>query len=70
MEKATQRYPTQNFTIPDWIDLSIYEAPIQVAGAGGDAELGEAGVGTGVQTAGAGTAGGGGGAEFFTKDLE
>ncbi len=70
MEKATQRYPTQNFTIPAFIDLSIYEAPIQVAASGGDAELGEAGVGTGVQTAGAGTAGGGGGAEFFTKDLE
>jgi membrane carboxypeptidase/penicillin-binding protein len=67
MQEATKRYPTQDFTIPDWVDLSIYESPVQVAGAGGDAELGEAGVGTGVQTAGTD---GGGGAEFFTKDLE
>ncbi len=68
MKEATKNYPTKNFSIPNWIDLSIYEAPVQVAVGGGDAELGDSGVGTGTVTAGA--TGGGGGAEFFTKDLE
>ena len=70
MEQATKRYVTKDFTIPKWIDLSVYEAPIQVVQGGGDAEMGDAGVGTGVASTGAGAAGGGGGAEFFTKDLE
>lgn len=73
MQEATKRYVTKDFTIPKWIDLSVYESPIQVVqgGGGGDAEMGDAGVGTGVASTGAaGGGGGGGGAEFFTKDLE
>ncbi|HCU24377.1 MAG TPA: penicillin-binding protein, partial [Deltaproteobacteria bacterium] len=68
MKEATKSYATKDFTIPKWIDLSIYAAPIQSAGSFiGDAELGDAGAGTGVASTGSG---GGGGAEFFTKDLE
>jgi penicillin-binding protein 1A len=67
MKEATKHYPTKDFSIPKWIDLTVYEAPIQVGMGVGDAELGDAGVGTGV----AGTSeSGSGGAEFFTKDLE
>jgi penicillin-binding protein 1A len=74
MKEATKAYPTKDFTIPKWVDLSVYEAPIQVGAAGGDAEMGEAGVGTGVAATGAGGpssgSGGGSSAEFFAKDLE
>ncbi|MFO1462249.1 MAG: PBP1A family penicillin-binding protein [bacterium] len=71
MKEATKRYVTKDFTIPSWIDLSVYGAPIQVVQGGGDAEMGDAGAGTGVAASGnAGGGGGGGGAEFFTKDLE
>jgi penicillin-binding protein 1A len=71
MKEATKRYATKDFTIPSWIDLSVYGSPIQVVqGGGGDAELGDAGAGTGVAATGAAASGGGGGAEFFTKDLE
>jgi len=71
MQEATKKYPTQSFNIPDWVDLSVYESPVQVVINGGDAELGDTGVGTG--TAGSGTqksGGSSGGAEFFSKDLE
>jgi penicillin-binding protein 1A len=75
MKEATKNYPTKNFTVPQWVDLSIYEAPIQVGtGGGGDAEMGEAGVGTGVTSTGAEGPSSGGpaksSAEFFAKDLQ
>lgn len=74
MKEATKNYPTKDFTVPKWVDLSIYEAPIQVGAGGGDAEMGEAGVGTGVgQTGTGGPSSGsapGSSAEFFAKDLE
>ncbi len=68
MKEATKQYATKDFTIPKWIDLTIYEAPLQVGSSAGDAEMGDAGVGTGV--AGGSGGNGSGGAEFFTKDLE
>ena len=73
MKEATKSYPTKNFTVPQWVDLSIYEAPIQVGATGGDAEMGEAGVGTGVTGSATGPSTSGparSSAEFFTKDLE
>ncbi len=69
MKEATQKYPIQEFTIPKWVDLSIYEAPIQMAGTPGDAELGDAGVGTGVSQAPTGGGGAPSSAEFFVQDL-
>lgn len=70
MKDATENYVTKNFTIPSWVDLSVYEAPIQQLAVGvGDAELGEPGVGTGV--AGSGPSGSSpSSAEFFAQDLE
>jgi hypothetical protein len=71
MGKATEKYATKDFTIPKWIDLSVYDTPLQVVQGGGDAEMGDVGAGTGVAATSAGAeGGGGGGAEFFTKDLE
>ncbi len=71
MTKATEKYVTKDFTIPKWIDLSVYDTPLQVVQGGGDAEMGDVGAGTGVAAGPAGGEGGGsGGAEFFTKDLE
>jgi hypothetical protein len=69
MKDATQGYPTQDFNIPKWVDLSIYEAPIQMVSGVGDAEMGDEGVGTGV-AAGPSAGGSSSGAEFFTRDLE
>lgn len=70
MKEATKNYPTKSFTIPKWVDLSVYEAPIGQVVSGGDAELGDPGVGTGV----AGSVGPSGpspsSAEFFAEDLE
>jgi len=68
MKEATKNYPTQDFTIPKWVDLSVYEAPIQMAMGVGDAELGDEGVGTGVTTGPSGTSPSS--AEFFAQDLE
>lgn len=67
MKEVTKKYPTQEFSIPKWVDLSVYEAPIQVVMGVGDAELGDAGVGTGVSTGGSG--GAPSSAEFFVQDL-
>ncbi|HKY61835.1 MAG TPA: penicillin-binding protein, partial [bacterium] len=70
MTKATEKYATKDFTIPKWIDLSVYDTPLQVVQGGGDAEMGDVGVGTGVAATSTDGGGGGGGAEFFTKDLD
>ncbi|MDX1387292.1 MAG: penicillin-binding transpeptidase domain-containing protein, partial [bacterium] len=68
MKKATEHYPTKSFTVPKWVDLSVYEAPIgQVAV--GDAELGDEGVGTGVVQAGP-SGSSPSSTEFFVQDLE
>ncbi len=70
MKDATEKYVTKNFTIPKWVDLSVYEAPIQQMAVGvGDAELGDAGVGTGVATSGP-SGSSPSSAEFFAQDLE
>lgn len=68
MKEATQNYPTKSFTIPKWVDLSVYEAPIGQLATGGDAELGDIGVGTGVNAGPSGPSPSS--AEFFAQDLE
>ncbi len=66
MTEATKKYPTKDFKVPSWIDLSQYQTPMEIVK--GDTEsidfIGSI-PGTG------GSAGGGhsSGAEFFTKDL-
>lgn len=67
MTEATKKYPTKDFKLPPWIDLSQYQTPMEIVK--GDTES--------VDFIGAipGSGGGGGGgnqgsgAEFFTKDL-
>ncbi len=68
MTEATKKYPTKDFKVPSWIDLSQYQTPMEIVK--GDAESVDF-VGT---LPGTGTGGGGGGshgsgAEFFSKDL-
>lgn len=71
MLEATKRYPTQDFVNVKGVDLSAYDTPMQVVQGSGDAEMGEAGVGTGVASGPSATGGGSvSSAEFFTKDLE
>jgi penicillin-binding protein 1A len=60
MTEATKRYPTKDFKLPPWIDLSQYQTPMEIVK--GDTEASDvAGSGTGTST--------GSGAEFFSKDL-
>ena len=65
MKEATERYPTKDFKLPPWIDLSQYQTPMEVVK--GDSESMDF-VGA-IPGAGGGQGPGGGGAEFFTKDL-
>lgn len=68
MQEAVKKYPVMDFKVPKWIDLSQYSTPIQVVGIG-DAELGDIGVGTGVDVGG-GSPGSGSSANFFSQDLD
>ncbi len=64
MQEATKKYPTKDFKVPEWINLSQYQTPLEIVK--GDMESPDYGGG------GAGGGGGGqhsSGAEFFTNDL-
>ncbi len=68
MTEATKKYPTKDFKLPSWIDLSQYQTPMEIVK--GDTESVDF-VGS---IPGSGSGGGGGGnhssgAEFFSKDL-
>lgn len=69
MTEASKKYPTKDFKVPSWIDLSQYQTPMEIVK--GDTESVDY-VG-GIPGAGGGGSSGGGnhssGAEFFTKDL-
>ncbi|MFO1519321.1 MAG: PBP1A family penicillin-binding protein [bacterium] len=66
MQEATKHYPTKDFKVPSWIDLSQYQRPMELVK--GDSEASDF-AGT-IPGAGGGPAkGGSSGAEFFTKDL-
>ncbi len=61
MTEATKKYPTKDFKLPPWIDLSQYQTPMEVVKI--DSESDDA---VGASEGGSSS---GSGAEFFTKDL-
>ncbi|MBL7685899.1 MAG: hypothetical protein JNK65_07705 [Deltaproteobacteria bacterium] len=70
MQEATKKYPTKDFKVPSWIDLSKYQQPMELVK--GDSEASDfAGSipGAGGTGSSGGSHSGGGGAEFFSKDL-
>ncbi|MBI2335981.1 MAG: transglycosylase domain-containing protein [Deltaproteobacteria bacterium] len=66
MLKVVAKYPNEDFIVPKGIDLSKYQTPIQVVGIG-DAELGDIGIGTGVDNTKSYS---NSSASFFSQDLD
>ncbi len=66
MTEATKNYPTKDFKVPSWIDLSQYQTPMEIVK--GDSESVDF-VGGIPGTGGGGGGNQGSGAEFFSKDL-
>lgn len=67
MTEATKKYPTKDFKVPTWIDLSQYQTPMEIVK--GDTESVDFVGGIPGTGGGGGSGSQGSGAEFFSKDL-
>ncbi len=65
MTEATKKYPTKEFKLPPWLDLSQYQTPMEIVK--GDTESID--YGGGIPGTGNGEKKDGGGADFWEKDL-